>query len=59
MTRRYSLQIEGAEGGYSAHIPELSTILVTGATLDELVLRAKEAVALYWEEIGLRRSPTA
>ncbi len=59
MTRTYTLQIEGGEGSFSAHIPELSSILVTGGSMDELVSRAKEAVALYWDEIGLQRSPTA
>jgi len=29
VTRTYSLLIEGDESGYSAHVPELPTILVT------------------------------
>ncbi len=31
MTRKYSLVIEGAVGSYSAYVPELPTIRVTGA----------------------------
>jgi hypothetical protein len=30
MTRKYSLVIEGVSVGYSAYVPELPTILVTG-----------------------------
>jgi predicted RNase H-like HicB family nuclease len=34
MTRKYSLVIEGDETGYSACVPELPTILVTGNPRD-------------------------
>ena len=30
ITRKYSLVVEGDESGYSAHIPELPTILLAG-----------------------------
>lgn len=43
MTRKYSLLIEGGPAGYSAYVPELPTILVTGGSIDELTARAKEA----------------
>ena len=36
MTRKYSLVIEGNEAGYSAYVPELPAILVTGKSIDEL-----------------------
>ena len=49
MTRRYSLLIEGDESGYSAYVPELPTILVTGKSIDELTRRASEAIQLWWE----------
>jgi predicted RNase H-like HicB family nuclease len=49
MTRKYSLLIEGDESGYSAYIPELPTILVTGKSIDELTRRASEAVQLWRE----------
>ena len=59
MTRKYSLLIEGDESGYSAHVPELPTILVTGKSIDELTLRATEAIQLWWETTGLPASSTA
>jgi len=49
MARKYSLLIEGDEAGYSAHIPELPTILVTGKSIDELSRRATEPIQLWWE----------
>ncbi len=59
MTRKYSLLIEGDESGYSAYVPELPSILVTGKTVDELTRRAREAIRLWWEEVESKRSPTA
>jgi len=49
MTRKYSLVIEGDPTGYSAYVPELPTILVTGRSVEELITRAAEAIRLYWE----------
>ncbi len=49
MKRTHSLAIEGELGGYSAYMPELPTIHVTGRSLDELTVRAREAICLYWE----------
>jgi predicted RNase H-like HicB family nuclease len=51
MTRRYSLVIEGDEAGYSAYIPELPTILVTGRSMEELTARASEAIQAYWQAV--------
>jgi len=59
MTRKYSLLIEGDESGYSAHVPELPTILVTGKSIDELTRRATEAIQLWWETAGPAASSTA
>jgi predicted RNase H-like HicB family nuclease len=59
MTRKYSLLIEGDESGYSAHVPELPTILVTGKSVEELTERATEAIQLYWESTQHGISPTA
>ena len=59
MIRKYSLLIEGECGGYSAYVPEIPTILVTGESLDELTVRAKEAILLYWESLSIERSPTS
>jgi predicted RNase H-like HicB family nuclease len=59
MTRKYSLVIEGDSSGYSAYVPELPTILVTGATEAEITARAAEAIQLYWESMKLQYSSTA
>ncbi len=59
MTRKYSLLIEGDESGYSANVPELPTILVTGKTIDELTARAIEAIQLWWEHSKPAPSATA
>jgi predicted RNase H-like HicB family nuclease len=59
VTRKYSLVVEGDESGYSAHIPELPTIVVTGRSMKELTDRANEAVKLYWEFVQSERSPTS
>jgi predicted RNase H-like HicB family nuclease len=59
MTRKYSLLIEGNETGYSAHVPELPAILVTGKSLDELTKRAVEAIQLWWESSDFNASTTA
>lgn len=56
MTRKYSLVIEGDSAGYSAYVPELPTILVTGRSVEELTDRAAEAIRLYWESVGPDRS---
>jgi predicted RNase H-like HicB family nuclease len=59
MTRRYSLVIEGDANSYSAYIPELPTILVTGTSIDEVTSHAKKAVRIYWESLNADRSPTS
>ena len=59
MTRTYSLVIEGDESGYSANVPELPTILVTGKSMEELTRRANEAIQLWWETSNPAPSPTA
>ena len=51
MTRKYSLVIEGDPTGYSAYVPELPTILVTGRSVEELTDRAAEAIRLYRESV--------
>ena len=39
MTRKYSLVIEGVSASYSAYVPELPTILVTGRSVEEVTDR--------------------
>jgi predicted RNase H-like HicB family nuclease len=57
MTRKYSLVIEGDSAGYSAYVPELPTILVTGSSLEEIDSLATEAIRLYLENINCDPSP--
>ena len=59
MTRKYSLVIEGNSGGYSAYVPELPAILVTGRSIEELIARARDAIRVYWESMHTDRSPTS
>ncbi len=59
MTRTYSLLIEGDESGYSAHVPELPAILITGKSIEELRRRAAEAIRMWWEESKATESETA
>ena len=58
-TRKYSLVIDGEEGAYSAYVPELPAILITGRSIEELTTRAQDAIRLYLDEIGAERSPTS
>ena len=57
MMRKYSLVIEGDATGYSAYVPELPTILITGDSIEELTARAKEAIRVYWDTLNTDRSP--
>lgn len=59
MTRKYSLVIEGDADGYSAYVPELPSILVTGRSMEELAARAVEAIRIYWESTRAERSATS
>lgn len=59
MKRKYSLVIEGDPSGYSAYVPELPTILVTGQSVEELTARAVQAIQIYWEHLHGERSPTS
>lgn len=59
MTRKYTLVIEGDSDGYSAYVPELPTILVTGMNSEEITARATEAISLYLANVPPTQSPTA
>ena len=59
MKRSYSLAIEGVPGSYSAYVPELPAILVTGTSLDELTVRAQDAIRLYLECMRADISPAS
>ena len=59
MTRKYSLVMESGPTGFSGYVPELPSILVTGSSVDELTMRATEAIQVYWEVLRAERSPTS
>lgn len=59
MIRKYSLVIEGGPESYSAYVPELPTILVTGRSLDEITARATEAIRTYWAAVRIELTPTS
>ena len=58
MTRKFSLVIEGNSAGYSAYVPELPTILVTGRSVHGLTTRALEAIRIYWASVRIDRFST-
>ena len=51
MTYKVSLVIEKDEFGYYAYCPDLVGCQTQGATLDETLANAREAVALYLETL--------
>lgn len=59
MTRKYTLVIEGDNESYSAYVPELPAILVTGRSQDEIFGRAKEAIQVYWEATRAELPPAS
>jgi len=59
MIRKYSLVVESGPTGFSAYVPELPSILVTGSSAEELAARAAQAIGIYWEELRAEQSPTA
>jgi len=59
MIRKYSLVMESGPTGYSAYVPELPSILVTGSSAEELTVRAAEAIKIYWDVLRAERSPTS
>ncbi len=46
-----ALAEQTAEAGWSAHLPDLPTILVVGKSLEELERNAHDAIAIYVEEM--------
>jgi len=59
MIRKYSPIVESGPDGISGYVPELPSILVTGSSSDELMVRAAEAIRISWEVLGAERSPTS
>lgn len=52
--RGYTLVLEPGEGNWSAYFPEVPGCVATGATREETIERAKEALAFHLE--GLRQA---
>ena len=46
---RYAIVIEKAKGNYSAYVPDLLGCVATGATVEEVEARIKEAIAFHLE----------
>lgn len=46
----YTAIFERSEDGWTGYVPDLPTILVSGATLEEATERAREAVAIWMDE---------
>ncbi len=53
------LVVEGDSAGYSAYVPKLPSLLVTGRSLDEISGRAADAIRIYWELVYSEPSPTS
>ena len=49
---KYAVVIEKAEGNYSAYVPDLPGCVATGATVQEVEIEIKEAIAFHLD--GLR-----
>lgn len=49
---RYAIVIEKADSNYSAYVPDLPGCVATGATIEEVEARIREAIAFHLE--GLR-----
>ena len=49
---RYAVVIEKAEGNYSAYVPDLPGCVATGATVAEVEIEIRDAIAFHLD--GLR-----
>jgi predicted RNase H-like HicB family nuclease len=50
---RYAVVIERSATGFSAYVPDLPGCIATGASIDEVELRIREAILVHIE--GLRQ----
>jgi predicted RNase H-like HicB family nuclease len=53
---RYAVVIEQADNNYSAYVPDLPGCVATAATLDQVEMQIREAIAFHLE--GLREDGT-
>jgi len=50
--REYTIILEpNEEGGYTVTVPALAGCITQGATVEEAIERAKDAIALYIEDL--------
>ena len=54
---KYPVIIEKADGNYSAYSPDLPGCVATGSTIDETILRMRDAIQFHIE--GLKREGLA
>ena len=54
---RYAVVIEKAEGNYSAYVPDLPGCVATGATVAEVEVEVRDAIAFHLE--GMREDGIA
>ncbi|MGE3424964.1 MAG: type II toxin-antitoxin system HicB family antitoxin [Dehalococcoidia bacterium] len=53
---RWAIVIEGTEGSYGAHVPDLPGCVTTGDTLEEVRSMIKEAIKFHLD--GMREDGT-
>lgn len=53
----YTLAVQRQDGGYLAHFPSLSGCVTWGATYEEAVNNAREALAVYLESLDALGRP--
>ena len=53
MTREYSVLLlpDAEQGGYTVKVPALPGIVTQGETIDEALAMARDAIALYLEDL--------
>ena len=54
---RYAVVIEQAKGNYSAYVPDLPGCVATGATVEEVEVEIREAIAFHLK--GMREDGEA
>jgi len=62
MIRKYSLVMESGPAGYSAYVPELPSIVVTGSSAEELMLAPRKrsrSTGTCFEQKGPQRRCSA
>jgi predicted RNase H-like HicB family nuclease len=56
--RTYSIVVDpDPEGGYTVTVPALPGCITQGETIDECIANAKEAIALYLEDLTASGEP--